>query len=139
MIYRSGCIIVTPLNNAFKFSGNSCLPAYPGFIVIMYAHDFTSMASIGSFWNINIFASVFLAVVIVSTWSATTDNVAKTILLNSSNQPQSPLWQRPLKIFAMSLYLCSPDQFVTTTSKVLPKSLTVSVFPVPVGPAGAPP
>lgn len=34
IICLSGTIIVTPLNNTFKFSGNSYLPAYPGFIVM---------------------------------------------------------------------------------------------------------
>lgn len=31
---ESGTVIETGLNNAFKLSGNSVLPAYPGFIVI---------------------------------------------------------------------------------------------------------
>ena len=31
---RSGTTIAHGLNNAFKFSGSSALPAYPGFIVI---------------------------------------------------------------------------------------------------------
>ena len=37
MISRSGTIIVTPRNNAFRFSGSSCLPAYPGFMVMKKA------------------------------------------------------------------------------------------------------
>lgn len=31
---KSGTTIAHDLNKAFKFSGNSVLPAYPGFIVI---------------------------------------------------------------------------------------------------------
>jgi hypothetical protein len=33
MIFESGTTIVTGLNKAFKLSGSSVLPAYPGFIV----------------------------------------------------------------------------------------------------------
>ena len=34
MIMMSGTTIAQDLNRAFKFSGSSVLPAYPGFIVI---------------------------------------------------------------------------------------------------------
>ena len=82
-----------------------------------------------------------MAVAIDSICVATTDRVGSLIRLNSSKQPQSPLWQRPLKIFAISLNVYSGEQFVTTTYKprVRPRSFTVSVLPVPAGPAGEPP
>ncbi len=38
MTDASGTIIDIGLNNDFKLSGNSLLPAYPGFIVINIAH-----------------------------------------------------------------------------------------------------
>ena len=38
MIWKSGTIIATPRNNAFKFSGSSWRPAYPGFIVMKKPH-----------------------------------------------------------------------------------------------------
>ena len=75
------------------------------------------------------------------TCMATTDKTYNYIRLNSSKQPQRPLCDNPLNIFAISLYRCWSEQFVTTTKipNVLPKSFTVYVFPVPAGPAGDPP
>ena len=71
----------------------------------------------------------------------TTDKTSMEILLNSSKHPQKPVWARPLKIRAVvSMSICS-EQLLTITPKpkFLPKSFTVSVLPVPAGPAGAPP
>lgn len=137
----SGTIIVTPLKRTLRFSGSSYLPAYPGFIVMKYPHEGISFIFSDSSGNINSVWPDFFADVIDSTYIATTDNTSKSILLNSSKQPHRPDWHNPLNIFAMSVNLCSEEQLVTTTNipKVLPRSLTVSVFPVPAGPAGAPP
>lgn len=61
--------------------------------------------------------------------------------LNSSKHPHKPDWAKPLKIFPVPLWSIWSLQLKTTTyfPKVLPRSLVVSVFPVPAGPAGAPP
>ena len=71
----------------------------------------------------------------------TTDKTSIDIRLNSSKHPQKPVWDKPEKIRAVvSMSICS-EQLLTITPnpKLRPKSLTVSVLPVPAGPAGAPP
>jgi hypothetical protein len=61
--------------------------------------------------------------------------------LNSSKRAQAPAWARPLKKRPVILKSRPSEQLKTTTgtASALPRSLVVSVFPVPAGPAGAPP
>jgi hypothetical protein len=61
--------------------------------------------------------------------------------LNSSKQTQAPLEASPLKNLATPAYSKFAELFRTKVSFAiyLPKSLVVSVFPVPNGPSGAPP
>ena len=64
-----------------------------------------------------------------------------SILLNSSKQAQAPELARPLKNLPIAMKSNWSLQLNTTVwmARALPKSLVVSVFPVPAGPAGAPP
>ena len=61
--------------------------------------------------------------------------------MNSSKQAQDPLCASPLKNLPIALKSRPSEQLKTTQclAKALAKSLTVSVFPVPAGPSGAPP
>ena len=63
------------------------------------------------------------------------------IRLNSSKQPHAPVCARPEKVLAITLEFIWSEQFITITqmARPRPRSLVVSVFPVPAGPAGAPP
>lgn len=90
IISLSGTIIDTPLNKAFKFSGNSYLPAYPGFIVMKYPTCYYNSIGATSSGNINSLRCYFFAVVMASTYIATTESTSKSILLNSSKQPHNP-------------------------------------------------
>lgn len=141
MASLSGNIIDTHLNNTFKFSGSSYLPAYPGFIVTKKAHCLKWSIGSGSPGKLNLDWPNLLAKIIASICIATTDNTYNVIRLNSSKSPHHPDILIPLNNLAISLNLCWSEQFVTTTycPNVLPRSFTVSVFPVPAGPAGAPP
>lgn len=96
MILESGTTIVTGLNNAFKLSGNSVRPAYPGFIV-------TKIPTVGFIFNYffkssNVFFSFIRAVWIVFNWTETTDSTSGVIRLNSSKHPQKPVITKPEKI-----------------------------------------
>lgn len=70
-----------------------------------------------------------------------TDKTSKSILLNSSKQDQAPHEARPLKNLAIALKSRPSEQLNTIhyLAKDFERSLTVSVFPVPAGPSGAPP
>jgi hypothetical protein len=61
--------------------------------------------------------------------------------LNSSKQPQKPVWMSPEKMMDIARESSVSPQLVTTqrNARPLARSFTVSVFPVPAGPAGAPP
>ena len=74
-------------------------------------------------------------------WPATTDNTSTGMRLNSSKQPHAPVCASPEKMFAITLYVIWSEQFCTITqiARPRPRSFVVSVFPVPAGPAGAPP
>lgn len=63
------------------------------------------------------------------------------ILLNSSKQAQAPALANPLKNLATIIWSIPSEQLKTThyLANALAKSLVDSVFPVPAGPAGAPP
>ena len=63
------------------------------------------------------------------------------ILLNSSKQAQAPEDARPLKNFATIMWSIPSEQLNTThyLARALARSFVDSVFPVPAGPAGAPP
>ena len=79
----------THLNNAFKFSGNSVLPAYPGFIVINKPTVGVILISTSS--NINVVFFILIASCILLTCTATTDNTSTEIRLNSSKHPHAPV------------------------------------------------
>lgn len=61
--------------------------------------------------------------------------------MNSSKHPQAPVCDRPMKIYPKESVFIYSEQLKTKTGKpqALPRSFVVSVFPVPAGPAGAPP
>eukprot|EP00968_Pinguiococcus_pyrenoidosus_P001289 scaffold57_cov254-Pinguiococcus_pyrenoidosus.AAC.42 len=61
----------------------------------------TSFVSPGK-QNVLLFAR--LAFWTASTCCATTDRTGSKIRLNSSKQPQRPAWDRPVKIFAQSVW-----------------------------------
>ena len=63
------------------------------------------------------------------------------ILLNSSKQQNAPFVTRPLKKRPITIKSMASEQLKTTINfaKALPRSFTVSVLPVPAGPAGAHP
>lgn len=82
------------LNNVFKFSGSSVLPAYPGFIVINIPTVGANEISSPKKLNFDFFA--FSASRIHFTWTATTDKTSTAILLNSSKHPHAPVWANPL-------------------------------------------
>lgn len=137
---NSGTTIAHDLKRAFKFSGNSVLPAYPGFMVMK--NPTVSYKPISpSSMKMNFCFFSFRASRIVLTWVEMTDNTSMAILLNSSKHPQAPDCERPIKIYAMESLPIWSEQLNTMTGRptALPKSLVVSVFPVPAGPAGAPP
>jgi hypothetical protein len=61
--------------------------------------------------------------------------------LNSSKQAQAPADASPLKNFPTIIKSIESEQLKTTHcfANALARSLVVYVFPVPAGPAGAPP
>jgi hypothetical protein len=61
--------------------------------------------------------------------------------LNSSKHPQNPVYTNPENIIPIAYLSNVSPQLVTThlSAKLLARSFTVSVLPVPAGPAGAPP
>ena len=63
------------------------------------------------------------------------------ILLNSSKHAHAPADASPLKNFPTMMKSIESEQLKTThcLAKALARSLVVYVFPVPAGPAGAPP
>lgn len=113
---------------------------------------FTFSSGIRSFcpWHACVLIAVYLSVkltlccwafwMVVICW-ATTDKTSTSIRLNSSKQAQAPELARPLRNLPMAMKSSWSEQLNTTVwiAKALPRSLVVSVFPVPAGPAGAPP
>ena len=80
MIFKSGTTIVTGLKRAFKLSGNSVLPAYPGFIVTKIP---TVYLIVNSFLrSYKVFLLLINAVWIVFNWTDTTESTSGVILLN---------------------------------------------------------
>ena len=70
-----------------------------------------------------------------------TDNTSILIRLNSSKQAQAPAEASPLKNFPTIIKSIESEQLNTTHyfANALARSFVDSVFPVPAGPAGAPP
>ncbi len=91
--------------------------------------------------NMNFLFFYFWASKHVLTWVDMTDNTSTDILLNSSKHPHAPDWHNPINIWAIESLFIWSEQLKTMTGNptALPKSLVVYVFPVPAGPAGAPP
>jgi hypothetical protein len=56
-----------------------------------YPHVFINLILSASSGNMKSGAPLFFALVILSTYIATTDKTSKSILLNSSKQPHNPL------------------------------------------------
>lgn len=82
-------MIDSHLKSAFRFSGSSVRPAYPGFIVINIPTVGTSVISSPIKSNLN-----FLFLIASSTdftCTATTDSTSTDIRLNSSKQPHAPV------------------------------------------------
>tara|TARA_B110001450_G_C17642208_1_gene489727 strand:- start:1196 stop:1567 length:372 start_codon:yes stop_codon:yes gene_type:complete len=98
----SGTTIAQLLKRAFKFSGSSVLPAYPGFIVIK--KPVVNLIRISSkSMNMNMFLVGFVLRSFMAsrqylTYVETTESTSIEILLNSSKQPQEPVYARPMKI-----------------------------------------
>ena len=69
------------------------------------------------------------------------ESTSMLMRLNSSRQVQAPVWIRPEKNFSIILYVTPSLQLYTMhcRARFFAKSLVVSVFPVPAGPAGAAP
>lgn len=84
--------------------------------------------------------AAFAFLMVISCW-AMTDSTSISILLNSSKQHQAPDCASPEKNLPIILKSRPSEQLKTThcIAKALARSLVVSVFPVPAGPAGAPP
>jgi len=76
-----------------------------------------------------------------SSYWAITDSTSILILLNSSRQLHAPVYTNPENSFAIILYSIWSLQLMTIQKmpQALAKSLVLSVFPVPAGPAGAAP
>ena len=70
-----------------------------------------------------------------------TDNTSMLIRLNSSKQHQAPADANPLKNLPTIMKSIESEQLKTThcLAKAFARSLVDYVFPVPAGPAGAPP
>ena len=117
---RSGLIIAQLLKSAFKFSGNGVRPAYPGFIVIQKPHVGMRSMIVPKKSNLPTLlggvpadrcwycsslregtAYFTMASWTVLTCVATTDNTSMEMRLNSSKQPQAPVWAKPRKMSAM--------------------------------------
>ena len=91
--------------------------------------------------NVNLSFFSFNASNTYFTYVDTTDNTSIVIRLNSSKHPHAPVYDKPIKIYPNESVFIYSEQLNTNTGKphALPKSLVVSVLPVPAGPAGAPP
>ncbi len=96
IMVRSGAIIATGRIRAFKLSGNSVRPAYPGFIVINIPQ--LGLHGICVPINEKLGNLADNALRIDNICMATTDMTSILILLNSSKQPQDPDCTRPLNI-----------------------------------------
>jgi hypothetical protein len=72
---------------------------------------------------------------------AITDNTSESIRLNSSKQIQHPVVTYPMNNFSSILISFDSEQLNTIQNfpKILARSLILSVFPVPAGPAGLAP
>jgi len=70
------------------------------------------------------------------TWFAIIDNTSILIVLNSSKHPHAPACDKPLnRLPTLNDVICFEQlNTYTGTPNALPKSLVVSVFPVPAGP-----
>ena len=81
------------------------------------------------------------ASLIVLTCSAITDRTPGLIRLNSSKYAHASVYDRPEKKFCNWFQVTASEQLKTTQKLAIAiaKSLTVSIFPVPIGPAGDPP
>jgi len=100
---NSGTTIAHDLNRAFKLSGSSVLPAYPGFIVIKnptVSYNPISPSSI----NKNLVLFSFNASNTHDTYEETTDKTSIEILLNSSKQPHAPDYDNPMNIYAITSF-----------------------------------
>ena len=132
-----GIIIATDLNSTFKLSGNSVLPAYPGFIVIRTLH--VGLSGILS-RSLKLKCVLFynFAIRISMSCCAITESTSTSILLNSSRQAHAPVYASPENNRAIILYSTCSEQLKTTHRKPSPlaRSLVDSVLPVPAGPEG---
>ena len=88
IIVKSGAIIATGLISAFKLSGNSVRPAYPGFIVMKIPQF--GLHEMYCPMNMNPGTLALNAFKIDNTCIATTDITSIFIRLNSSKQPHDP-------------------------------------------------
>ena len=98
---RSGTIIVTGRKSAFRLSGSSARPAYPGFIVMKIPVVDKMAISFPSNKNSS---SLFLSASwMLFTCDDTTESTSTVMRLNSSKHPHAPHCTRPLKMLPMAL------------------------------------
>ena len=139
IISLSGFVMATYLKSYFRLSGNSDLPAYPGFIVMkipIYELSLTSLSSM----SILLYYSLRPVWMVKICWD-TAESILSSSLLNSSKQPHAPTWHKPTKILPIAFPSKVSSQLNTRTNlpSYEPSALTDSVFPVPAGPNGEPP
>ena len=136
---ESGTIIDMGRNRLFKLSGSSVLPAYPGFIVMNKAQFLLRHISLSSKSKTSFSAAIASRIVFICI--ASTLRTSISILLNSSKHPQNPVYANPSNRSFIFFTSMPSLQLKTKTNLPIffPKSLTVSVFPVPAGPWGLPP
>ena len=101
MFAKSGTTIAHGRKSAFRFSGSSVRPAYPGFIVMKAPT--VGISAISSSSNVKISFLPLIAPRTEPYWPATTDNTSTGMRLNSSKQPHAPVCASPEKMFAITL------------------------------------
>ena len=135
----SGVTMAIVRNMFFRFYGRSLRPAYFGFRVMKTAQSDLIVILVVSITMVGVY---FLRAPCIA--MITCDNIdimCGSMRLNSSKQTQNPVAASPLKNLIALRYSKFDEQFIIkhVFPSYLDSSFTVSVFPVPTGPSGAPP
>ena len=117
-------------SQTLRLSGSSCLPAYPGFMVMNTVQEGSRDISVPS--NMNLLTPWLMATWMLWICWAITESTSSSMRLNSSKQAHAPAWAKPLKNLPMALKSRPSEQLNTThcLATALAKSLQVSVLPV---------
>ena len=83
----------TGRKSAFRDSGSSARPGYPGFMVMTAMMEGVRVISTSSNMNFSFFARMASSTVLY--WVEHTLRTATGMRLNSSKHPQAPVWARP--------------------------------------------